>query len=76
MIGYNAVLHQLVRLKVLKEPKIQLKSQFFTNIFEMYNKMGDTISMQYGGSKAHHASMAKKKGHGIGELVTSVSRHW
>lgn len=41
----------------------------------MYNKMGDVISMQYGGSVAHHASMGKK-GLGLNEIFTSVQRHW
>ena len=38
--------------------------------------MGDVISMQYGGSIAHHASMGKKKGLGLGEMYTSIKRHW
>lgn len=38
--------------------------------------MGDVISMQYGGSIAHHASMGKKKGLGLGEIVTSIKRHY
>lgn len=39
--------------------------------------MGDSISLQYGGSIAHHASMGgKKKGLGLGELITSVKRHY
>jgi hypothetical protein len=53
-----------------------MKSDFFNRIFEMYNKMGDVISMQYGGSIAHHASMGKKKGLGLGEMYTSIKRHW
>jgi phosphatidylinositol 3,5-bisphosphate 5-phosphatase len=41
--------------------------------------MGDEISLQYGGSIAHHASLSKKKGFfksAIPELWTSVKRHW
>jgi hypothetical protein len=53
-----------------------MKSQFFKLIFDMYNKMGDSISMQYGGSVAHHAQMGKKKGYGISEIITSVKRHY
>ena len=44
----------------------------------MYEEMGDSISMQYGGSKAHHATTGKKKGvlASLPELVTSVKRHY
>jgi len=43
----------------------------------MYDEMGDQISMQYGGSIAHHAQLGKKKGFfaAASELVTSVKRH-
>ena len=43
----------------------------------MYDEMGDQISMQYGGSIAHHAQLGKKKGvlKFASELVTSVKRH-
>jgi len=53
-----------------------MKSEFFNAIFEMYNNMGDSISIQYGGSIAHHASMGKKKGLGLNEVITSVKRHF
>lgn len=42
----------------------------------MYNKMGDSISMQYGGSIAHHAQMGKKKRFGLNEVWTSIIRHY
>lgn len=41
--------------------------------------MGDEISLQYGGSIAHHANLSKKKGlfkNALPELWTSVKRHW
>lgn len=63
-------------MRVIKKAEIQMKSEFFNSFLEMYNKMGDSISIQYGGSIAHHASMGKKKGLGVGELITSVKRHF
>jgi len=51
-----------------------MKSEFFNLVFEMYNKMGDSISLQYGGSIAHHASMGKKNK--IGEMFTGIKRHF
>lgn len=73
MIGYYAMLNQLVALKLLKEPLIQKSSEFFSNFIEMYNKMGDSISLQYGGSIAHR--QGKSKGLGLGEYWTSFKRH-
>ena len=51
-----------------------MKSEFFNLVFEMYNKMGDSISVQYGGSIAHHSSMGKKKK--IGEMIVGIKRHF
>ena len=53
-----------------------MKSEFFHAFFAMYDKMGDSISVQYGGSIAHHSSMGKKKGFGIAEALTSIKRHF
>lgn len=43
----------------------------------MYEEMGDHISLQYGGSIAHHAQVGQKKGKlsSISELLTSFKRH-
>jgi hypothetical protein len=30
--------------------------------YQLFEQMGDSISMQYGGSKAHHANVGTKKG--------------
>jgi hypothetical protein len=40
--------------------------------------MGDVISMQYGGSIAHHAQLNVKKGifASLPEMITSVKRHF
>ena len=55
-----------------------MKSTLFKEITMMYDEMGDQISMQYGGSIAHHAQLGKKKGvlAFASELVTSVKRHY
>ena len=37
--------------------------------------MGNQISMQYGGSIAHHAQMGKKKAFGLAEKWTAIVRH-
>lgn len=41
--------------------------------------MGDAISLQYGGSEAHHTALNKKKNffkNALPELLTSVKRHY
>ena len=41
--------------------------------------MGDLISLQYGGSHAHHSNLTKKKNifkSVLPELLTSVKRHY
>ena len=78
MFGYTAMLLQLKKLRVIDKMEIQMRSQFFNLIFEMYNKMGDAISIQYGGSVAHRAGVSggkKKFMQGLGEVGTSISRH-
>jgi len=58
--------------------EINLSSEFFATIHNMYEEMGDSISMQYGGSKAHHSTAGKKKSvlASLPELITSVRRHY
>ena len=44
----------------------------------MYNEMGDSIPMQYGGSIAHHSQLdAGRKGifKAVPEWVTGIKRH-
>lgn len=57
---------------------IKMKDRLFKEITGMYDEMGDAISMQYGGSIAHHAQLGKKKGvfSVAAEIVTSVKRHF
>ena len=56
MIGFKVLLRQLSKLGVTHGvPPTNLKSTLFNTIVNMYNTMGDLISMQYGGSIAHHS---------------------
>ena len=68
---------QLKRLGLSDNEHINMTSELFKAITTMYDEMGDTISLQYGGSIAHHAQLGKKKGFFAiaSELVTSVKRH-
>lgn len=69
---------QLKRLGLTDNELVQMKSKLFKDLTRMYDEMGDQISMQYGGSIAHHAQLGKKKGFTAfaSELVTSVKRHY
>ena len=55
MIGYRVALMQLKRLGLSDNEHINMTSELFKAITTMYDEMGDTISLQYGGSIAHHA---------------------
>ena len=55
MIGYRVALMQLKKLGLSDNEHINMNSDLFRSITIMYDEMGDQISMQYGGSIAHHA---------------------
>jgi hypothetical protein len=65
------------KLGITKSVEVNLRSDLWKEIHRMYQEMGDHISMQYGGSKAHHSVIGKKKGvfQSLPELLTSVKRH-
>lgn len=54
-------------------------SSIATVLMGMYERMGDTLAMQYGGSEAHNAFFNRKKGAWEAatrgrDLVTSIRR--
>jgi hypothetical protein len=55
IIGYYACLKQLKSLGLVNEIRIDMGSDLFKHVTDMYNEMGDGISLQYGGSIAHHS---------------------
>ena len=62
---------------MVKEITINLRSDLWKEIHRMYQEMGDQISLQYGGSKAHHSVVGQKKGvlQSLPEFFTSIQRH-
>lgn len=80
MVGFKVLLRQLSKLGVTYGvPPTNLKSTLFNLLLNMYNLMGDMISVQYGGSIAHHAQLPKNSKFimkQIPELITSVKRHY
>lgn len=79
-VGLYVFQKQLQKLGVISEfseisPQIPLGKRFK----EIFDHHGDQISLQYGGSKAHHSNLDKKKNifkSAIPELLTSVKRHF
>ena len=80
MIGYSVLLKQFAQLGVTRGTmQINLKSTLFNMLVDLYNTMGDVISMQYGGSIAHHSQLQKNNKAfmaSLPELITSVKRHY
>lgn len=52
--GLAALGHQLHALGVLENPKIDLDDPLADNLMGFYERMGDTLAHQYGGSAAHN----------------------
>ncbi|CEM34996.1 unnamed protein product [Vitrella brassicaformis CCMP3155] len=77
-VGRCVLAHQLAALAFLPEPKLDFDSQVVSVLSELYDLMGDHLSLQYGGSIAHkkytreRPRMMKQSK----ELLTSLKRHY
>lgn len=60
--GLAALGHQLHALNMIDVPKIDLDSQLANNLMGFYEKMGDTLAHQYGGSAAHNKIFSERRG--------------
>nr|XP_043635518.1 phosphoinositide phosphatase SAC2-like isoform X2 [Erigeron canadensis] len=60
--GWAALGHQLHALGYLDVPTIGLDSPLADNLMEVYEKMGDTLALQYGGSAAHNKIFSQRRG--------------
>jgi len=52
--GLAALGHQLHALEMINVPKIDFDSPLAEDLMGLYEKMGDTLAHQYGGSAAHN----------------------
>lgn len=52
--GFAALGHQLHALEILDSPKIHLDAPLADELMAFYERMGDTLAHQYGGSAAHN----------------------
>lgn len=52
--GLVALVHQLHALGYIDGPHINLDSSLADDLMKIYEAMGDTLALQYGGSAAHN----------------------
>ncbi|MBA0626229.1 hypothetical protein Godav_003935, partial [Gossypium davidsonii] len=60
--GLAALGHQLHALEIKDTPKIDLNDPLADNLMGFYERMGDTLAHQYGGSAAHNKIFQERRG--------------
>ncbi|KAK1436932.1 hypothetical protein QVD17_02716 [Tagetes erecta] len=60
--GWAALGHQLHALGYIDSPTIELDSPLADDLMGVYEKMGDTLALQYGGSAAHNKIFSQRRG--------------
>ncbi|KAJ8441004.1 LOW QUALITY PROTEIN: hypothetical protein Cgig2_021368 [Carnegiea gigantea] len=60
--GLAALGHQLHALDIIDVPKVDLDSSLADDLMGFYEKMGDTLAHQYGGSAAHNKIFSQRRG--------------
>ena len=79
-VGLHTMGQQLYTMGLLRKPQLEPGSELVVLLMEMYEVMGDRVSIQYGGSSAHNKGsklmsrsslVAKQK-----DLFTSVRRYY
>ncbi|AQL01372.1 Phosphoinositide phosphatase SAC2 [Zea mays] len=61
--GLAALGHQLHALGSVESPEVHLDSPLSRHLMHFYERMGDTLALQYGGSAAHNKIFSAKRGH-------------
>lgn len=61
--GLVALGHQLHAIGINSTPKIDLDDTLAKMLMGLYEAMGDTLALQYGGSAAHNKIFSDRKGH-------------
>lgn len=60
--GLAALGHQLHALEILDSPKIDLDAPLADELMGFYERMGDALAHQYGGSAAHNKIFSERRG--------------
>lgn len=61
--GLASLGHQLHALGSVESPEHDLDSPLAHHLMHFYERMGDTLALQYGGSAAHNKIFSAKRGH-------------
>ncbi|KAF5176272.1 Phosphoinositide phosphatase sac2 [Thalictrum thalictroides] len=60
--GLAALGHQLHALGIINTPIVDLSSPLADDLVRLYEAMGDTLALQYGGSPAHNKIFSERRG--------------
>ncbi|PKA54060.1 Phosphoinositide phosphatase SAC3 [Apostasia shenzhenica] len=60
--GLTALGHQLHALGLIDIPRIDLDAPLANDLMNFYERMGDTLALQYGGSAAHNKVFSERRG--------------
>ncbi|KAL6996200.1 suppressor of actin mutation [Sarracenia purpurea var. burkii] len=60
--GLVALGHQLLSLGLIDDPDIDMDSSLADDLMKLYETMGDTLALQYGGSAAHNKIFSQRRG--------------
>ncbi|KAF6143432.1 hypothetical protein GIB67_029601 [Kingdonia uniflora] len=60
--GLVALGHQLLALGFIDIPKVDLDAPLTNDLMRLYEKIGDTLAFQYGGSAAHNKIFSERRG--------------
>ncbi|MFS7981108.1 putative SAC domain, polyphosphoinositide phosphatase Fig4 [Helianthus anomalus] len=60
--GWAALARQLHTIGYIDTPVIELDSTLADDLMRIYEKMGDTLALQYGGSAAHNKIFCQRRG--------------
>lgn len=79
--GYIALGRQFQMLRLMNTDMLDAESDVSFALMKMYETMGDTLAIQYGGSEAHRAFFKNQRGHWSAatksaEMLTSLRRFY
>ncbi|KAJ8479227.1 hypothetical protein OPV22_022954 [Ensete ventricosum] len=79
--GLAALGHQLHALGFLDVPEVDLDSHLADDLMVFYERMGDTLALQYGGSAAHNKIFSERRGQWKAatqsqELLRTIQRYY
>ncbi|KAG6475223.1 hypothetical protein ZIOFF_064441 [Zingiber officinale] len=79
--GLAALGHQLHALGFIDVPEVNLDSPLADDMMDLYERMGDTLALQYGGSGAHNKIFSERRGQWKAatqsqELLRTIQRYY